>query len=349
MNVAPYAALALQARCDAVNPDPDRKAAEARMDRSLDRIATQVAAASGWIKSFHDVPLKLVVLPEYALTGFPMQEDIAGWRDKAALEPGSFAHKRLGAIAKAHNLHLAINVYEVNALSPEIYFQAMLLFSPEGEVVLRYLRMVSINSPSPFDFWDRYIDMVGLEGVFPVADTPIGRIGAVASEEILFPEIARATCLRGAELLLHSTSEVSGPGLTPKDIAKRARAIENGVYVVSANSATIAGTAIAPHSTDGLSKVVGPDGAVLAETGPGESINAASIIDIEALRKRRARAAMSNLLPRLPAKAFVPYYDTASTLQPNGLLDKPDFERVWLRERLRPLAEGLASGKVEKL
>lgn len=344
MTISPYVALALQARCDAVNRDPDRSDAQSRIDRSLDRIGKQVAAARGWISTFHDVPLRLVVLPEYALTSFPLQEDLAEWRSKATLEPGSFAHKRLGEIACANDTFLAINIYEANELAPELYFQAMLLFAPTGEIALRYLRMVSINSPSPYDFWDRYVEQVGLEGVFPVADTEIGRIGAVASEEILFPEIARATCLNGAELLVHSTSEVSSPGLSPKDVAKRARAIENGVYVVSANSAAIEGTAIPPQSTDGMSKIVGPDGSVIANTGGGESFNASAVVDIESLRNRRSRAAMTNLLPRLPAKAFASIYENASTLQPNGLADGKDRQRPWLRERLRPIAEGLAQG-----
>jgi predicted amidohydrolase len=250
----------------------------------------------------------------------------------------------LDKLHRENAIYLAVNLYEQNGLAPELYFQANLLFSPEGEVVLRYLRMISINSPSPYDFWDRYCDMVGLEGVFPVAETSIGRIGTIASEEILFPEIARVLALQGAELLIHCTSEVSSVSLTPKDIAKRARAIENGVYLVSANSASIIGTSVPPQSTDGMSKVVGPDGSVLAETGGGESFNAATVLDIEALRRRRARAAMTNLLPRLPGEAFAKFYAQAPTLKPNGLVGMPHARRAWLRERLRPLAEDLASG-----
>ena len=42
------------------------------------------------------------------------------------------------------------------------------------------------------------------------------------------------------------------PELTPKDIAKRVRAIENQVCLISANSG-IAGTGIPEASTDGMS------------------------------------------------------------------------------------------------
>lgn len=345
MNVEPYVGLALQFRCDAVNAAATTSEAMAVIDRSLDRLAAQVAAARAWAATFHDCPLRLVVLPEYALTSFPLHEDFAAWRDKAALEPDSPVHARLASIARENETFLAINLYERNALAPAYYFQANLLFSPSGALELRYLRMISINSPSPYDFWDAYLESVGLDGVFPVAHTSIGRIGMIASEEILFPEIGRVLCLRGAELLLHCTSEVSGPFLTPKDIAKRARAIENGVYLISANSASITGTAIPPQSTDGMSKVVGPDGSILAATGGGESFNASAVIDIAGLRSRRSRAAMTNLLPRLPGEAFAPFYANAATLKPNGLANDPDVGRAWLRERLRPIANHMASGK----
>ena len=56
----------------------------------------------------------------------------------------------------------------------------------------------------------------------------------------------------GAEILLHPTSEVGAPALTPKHICKRARAVENMAYVVSANSAGIQGTPVPAASTDGM-------------------------------------------------------------------------------------------------
>ena len=96
-------------------------------------------------------------------------------------------------------------------------------------------------APTPHDVWDQYLDIYGLEAVFPVAETEIGRLACIASEEILYPEIARCLMMRGAEVFLHSSSEAGSVQLTHKDIAKRARAIENMSYVVSANSAGISG------------------------------------------------------------------------------------------------------------
>ncbi len=163
-------------------------------------------------------------------------------------------------------------------------------------------------APTPHDVWDRYLDLYGLDGVFPVAVTSIGRLGAIASEEILYPEIARALALRGAEVLLHSTSEVGSPALTPKDIAKRARAIENLAYVVSANSAGFIDSDLPANSTDGMSKIVDFLGEVRAQAGFGESSVACAEIDLAALRRYRRRPGMGNLLSRQRLELFAAVY-----------------------------------------
>ena len=51
-------------------------------------------------------------------------------------------------------------------------------------------------------------------------------LACIASEEILYPEIARALALRGAEVFCHSSSEIGSPLATHKDVAKQARAFE---------------------------------------------------------------------------------------------------------------------------
>ena len=199
----------------------------------------------------------------------------------------------LGRIAQDLSIYLAGNAYEADANFPELYFQTSFIVGPGGDVVLRYRRLVSLYSPSPYDVWDRYLEIYGAEALFPVADTEIGRLAAVASEEILYPEIARCHVMRGAEVIVHSTSEMGSPQATAKDIAKRARAAENLVYVVSANAAGVPGTGLPDRSTTGMTKIVDYEGRVLAEAAPGgESMVATATIDIGALRKRRRQSGL---------------------------------------------------------
>ena len=181
---------------------------------------------------------------------------------------------------------------------------------------------MSLFAPTPHDVWERYLDLYGVEGVFPVTDTELGRLATVASEEILYPEICRAMALRGAEVILHSTSEVGSPELTPKDIAKRARAIENQAYLISANSGGISGTGIPEASTDGMSKIIDYNGRVLAAAGPGESMVANHEIDIPALRRcRRRRPGMPSLLARQRLELYSHIAHPQTRYPANTLLD----------------------------
>jgi predicted amidohydrolase len=91
--------------------------------------------------------------------------------------------------------------------------------------------------------------------------------------------------MRGAEIFVHSSSEVGSPLLTQKGVAKRARGIENLVYVVSTNSAGIAHIDVPVASADGGSAVIDYRGIVLAESGQGKSMVAQAQIDLGALQQ----------------------------------------------------------------
>lgn len=310
-----YKAMALQTRCDAVNACADKNAARAIMLKSLTRIEGQILSA----RAFHGEDLKLVQLPEYFLSGFPMRESADEWRDKACITPDGAIYARIGEIAHKTGTYIGGNAYETDPHFPALYFQASFLFAPNGEMILRYRRLISMYAPSPYDVWDSYTRHYSLEQVFPVVETPLGRIAAIASEEILYPEICRILAARGAEIILHPTSEASGTGMTPKNIAKIARAQENMLYVISANSAGIFGTPLAPASTDGRSQIVDDRGLVLAETGYGESITACADIDITALRHRRARIGMDNRLARSPMALYAELFASLD-IHPKGTL-----------------------------
>lgn len=316
-----YTALALQTACDAVNQDKDPAAARERMDAAVARVRGQIASAKGFLKGFNGYDLKLVVLPEYWMTGFPLGESREEWQQKATIEPdGRFADK-LADLAQSFNIHLCSNHYETDRNFPDLYFQSNVIFAPNGDQVLRYRRMISLYTPTPYDVWDRFLDTYGEDAVFPVARTDIGTLGTVASEEILYPEVARMVAFNGAEVLLHPTSEVGAPTLTPKHIAKKARAVENIAYVVSANSASITGTPVPAASTDAMSIVLDPYGRTLAEAGYGETINANAVLDLGALRETRRKPGMTNTLSRLPNTAFAGGYARAQHAPANRTPD----------------------------
>lgn len=313
-----YKALALQVTCHAIN-HCDRLEARLLMQRAIDRLGQQIAASLAFIGS----NCRLVVLPEYFLTGFPMGESLEDWAEKACLEMAGAEYDALGKIAQAQRIFLAGNAYEVDSHFPGLYFQTCFVIDPGGSVVLRYRRLNSLFAPTPHDVWDRYLDQYGLDGVFPVARTEIGNLAAVASDEILFPEVARCLAMRGAEVLLHPTSEVYGQPRSPKEAAKICRAVENMMYVISANTAGIANSAIPIASVDGGSKIVDYRGLVLAETGAGESMAAFAEVDLAALRRYRRQPGLMNLLSRQRFDAYGESYRQSQFYPSNTMLHGP--------------------------
>jgi predicted amidohydrolase len=251
----------------------------------------------------------------------------------------------LGECARRERVFIAGNAYETDPHFPALYFQTSFVIDWDGALCLRYRRLISMFAPTPHDVLDAYLDRYGWDGVFPVADTAIGKLAAIASEEILYPEIARAMALRGAEVFVHSTSEVGSPTLTPKHIAKRARALENLAYVVSANSAGIEGTAIPAESTDGMSCVVDYRGASLIEAATGESMVANAPVDLQALRAYRRRPGMGNLLSRQRLELFAPTY--GGTIHPkNTLADTAPTRAHFLDTQKRVLDDLAARGLI---
>lgn len=329
MSEAPerYTALALQVCCQAVNRCDTRTAALERMSSTIVRLERQIAAS----KAFIGPQTRLVVLPEYFLTGFPIGETIEGWAQKACIEMHGAEYEQLGEICQRNAVFLSGNAYELDPHFPGIYFQTSFVISDSGDVVLRYRRLVSMFAPTPHDVLDRYLEVYGPDALFPVADTPLGRLAAVASEEILYPEISRALALRGAEILCHSSSEVASPQLTPKNAAKLARAYENHVYVVSSNSAGIADIDIPLASTDSGSKIVDYLGQVRAEAGYGESMAANAEIDVGAQRHYRRKPGMFNVLSRQRLELFRDVYAADAVYPANTLLAEDEHGEPRLR------------------
>lgn len=312
-----YMAMAYQAPCHAINALKTRDETSTHMQKVIENLKGKLLQA----KMFVGADVRLIVLPEYFLTSYPMGESIAEWRAKAALEIGGPEYESLGRLAQDLDLFLSGNAYEADPHFPELYFQTSFIIAPSGEVILRYRRLNSMFAPTPHDVWDRYLDVYDLKDVFPVVQTEIGRLACVASEEILYPEISRAMAVGGAEVLCHSSSEVGSPTETPKQLARRARAMENMAYVVSANTAGIFGSGFPEMSAAGNSAVVDTAGTVVAEANTGESMVANAEIDIHALRRKRRRPGMSNYLARQRLDLFADFFNAMAPQRKNGLLN----------------------------
>ncbi|KPP94887.1 Predicted amidohydrolase [Erythrobacter sp. HL-111] len=318
-----YSAMAMQLTARSL----ERLGADEARAAILDHIAEvegQIRTSAIFVAGYAGKPVKLVVLPEYLFTSYPGRISIPDFAARVGFAADGPEYEALGGVAERLGIFLAGNTYETDAAFPDFYFQTCFIVAPSGDVVLRYRRLLSMFAPSPHDVWEAYLDAYGLEGVFPVARTEIGNLAAIASEEILYPEIARALALRGAEVFCHSSSEIGSPLATNKDIAKQARAFENLAYVVSANTAGISGTAMPLSSAEGNSQVVDWKGRVIAQSGDGETFTAFAPLDLGGLRDARRTPAMTNYLARQRPALFAEAYAAAAEpfQGPDGMMNE---------------------------
>ncbi len=99
----------------------------------------------------------------------------------------------------------------------------------------------------------------------PVFELDCGRIGLMTCMDIEYPEVAQILMLKGAEVLLFPHVQASW-GEVDWEIRYRARAIDTGLYVVSACYGYPEGE-WQPGKMIGRSGVVGRDGLILADIG----------------------------------------------------------------------------------
>lgn len=315
-----YAALPLPLDVAAVGRCADRQEARLHMRSVIDRCDSLVRAYREAASKGGGAPLRLVVLPESFLTGSPAGESVGEWQSKACISPDGEEYEALGHLARHHGIFLSGNAFELDAGFPELYFQTSFIVDPAGDVILRYRRLISMSWPTPHDVLDAYLDRYGDDSLFPVVETELGRLACVASEEIIYPEIARAHALRGAEVVCHSTSPSARPPFIPGNIARRARACENMVYIVSAASAGVAGDPGDGRQADGRSQVVDHRGGVLTEAGRLEDLDTPAVVDIGEARRARARASVGNTLSRLRLGVFRKAYELDPVYPRNTLL-----------------------------
>jgi formamidase len=294
-----YAVAACQT--DAPNPI-DRRGMRTSTDRILSMIDSAVAGAAPFL------PVRLVVFPEFAHAA-PVFPTVTELREKLAVEMPNEHTDRLQQKAREHDIYIQSGtMLETDAAWPGVVFNTTCLIGPGG-ILSKYRK---VNPWIPYEVHASPHDLPGYtEPLFPVADTPIGRIGCAICYDWLFPETLRQLTMNGAEILVRVSAYMDPWGATePMDwwtIVNRCRALENVAYVVAANQ----GASLRhypPYSWPGGSMVVDYDGRILAQAspGPGERIVVAPI-DMSALRHERATRRGHHMPAHLRTEAYPAY------------------------------------------
>jgi len=266
---------------------------------------------------------KLFVLPEFSLHGFTGGISVEQWIEAACRVPGPET-EYMGKVAKDTGAYIAFMVYEFMPDWPGRYWNTAVIVSPAGEVVHRYRKLYAQTTKTrPGDVYTEYVRrMGGADSLFPVLETPFGRIGTLICYDINFPEVTRCLALRGAEILLHITSEPRGRPCGENGgwtFARRARAYENTAYLAMSNTGPITGGSLPDDICSGQSQIIDFNGQVMTIANTSNETVLTCEIDIEALRRRRTRphtdypSSDMNFLAEVNTAIHAPIYQSYST------------------------------------
>jgi len=154
--------------------------------------------------------------------------------------------------------------YSMNILAPMVGLcdgklrNVTVLIGRDGALVGQYYK---VHLPLPEAEWgfDAGEDI-------PVFDFDFGRVGVMTCMDIEYPEHALVLMLRGAEIIFFPHVQGSW-GEIDWEIRYRARAIDTGLYIVSACYGVEKGEPWRPGMMIARSSVIGPDGTIVADAG----------------------------------------------------------------------------------
>jgi N-carbamoylputrescine amidase len=217
---------------------------------------------------------QLVCLQElFASTYFCQTEDADAF-DLAEPIPGPTL-QAVAQVARECGVVVVAPVFERRAAG--LYHNTAVVIGPTGGQLGMYRKMHIPDDPG---FYEKFYFAPGDLG-FVVIETPFGRVAPLICWDQWYPEAARLTALRGAELLVYPTAvgwlpaepaDSRGAQLSAWQTIQRSHAIANGVFVASINRVGCEPGPAGGIEFWGHSFVCDPLGEVLAEAGAVEEL-----------------------------------------------------------------------------
>ena len=200
-------------------------------------------------------------------------------------------HQRLANLAAECKVTLLVGSVAERCDDDKAY-NTSLLFGPDGGLIASYRKMhlfdVDLSASGGVCFKESNTTGRGAELV--VAHTDIGKVGMSICFDLRFPEMYRALCDQGAQILTVPSAFTLMTGKDHWHTLLRARAIENQAWVIAPGQ-------WGPHDDEGLrmsyghSLIVDPWGTVVAECGDGEGFCMANM-DLERASQIRTQIPM---------------------------------------------------------
>jgi N-carbamoylputrescine amidase len=234
---------------------------------------------------------RLVCLPELFRSRYFCQSEDSRFFDLAERIPGPTT-QRFEAIAKELGLTLVLSLFEARA--PGLYHNTAVVVDGARGSIGKYRKMHIPDDPR---YYEKFYFTPGDLG-FRAFDTTVAPLGVLVCWDQWYPEAARLTALKGAEILVYPTAigwhpeEKDVLGARQHDAwetAQRAHAIANGCFVLTPNR-----TGFEPDPTGkggiqfwGQSFVAAPDGHVVARASADREELVVVEIDLSEVKSLR--------------------------------------------------------------
>jgi predicted amidohydrolase len=218
-----------------------------------------------------------------------VQKDRAGLRAVLRDEASDLIVARAAALAAELGAYIHIGSTAIALPDGKIANRGF-LFGPDGSILCRYdkIHMFDVDLDQGESWRESSVYRPGESA--RVASLPFAELGFSICYDVRFPQLFRAEALAGAEVLTVPAAFTRQTGQAHWEILLRARAIENGAFVLAAAQA---GVHEDGRETFGHSMIIDPWGTVLATAGlTGEAV---LVADIDTALVAAARRKIPNL------------------------------------------------------
>lgn len=195
-------------------------------------------------------------------------------------------------IQKAKEHHIWIHggsISEVNAMGVRTYNTSVLI-SPQGEIKACYRKLHNFDMILPDGSSVRESDRKEPGNEIVTVETELGHFGFAICYDMRFPELFRLMALQGAEIIILPANFTMPTGKDHWEPILRARAIENGCYIIAPNQIGVK----EKFTAYGNSMIIDPWGTVIARASDQPGIIMADL-DLDYLDVvRRKNPAIQN-------------------------------------------------------
>jgi predicted amidohydrolase len=203
-----------------------------------------------------------------------VQRDRAGLRAVLRDESDDIIVRTAASLARELGIFLHIGSTAI-ALDDGKIANRGFLFGPDGVLINRYdkIHMFDVDLDNGESWRESAVYRPGAEA--RIASLPFAELGFSICYDVRFPQLFRTQAVAGAEVMTVPAAFTKQTGEAHWEILLRARAIENGMFVIAAAQA---GLHEDGRETFGHSMIIDPWGKVLASAGgTGEAMVVAEI------------------------------------------------------------------------